>query len=554
MLKGIIIPTVIAFFISLTISIIISILFPSITAIWLSMIVVLITSTCVSCVLYFMLTKPLLHYLDLSVKLVTGGAASRDEKLLKENSLASKAYLQLKDSLEKTSETVREVSEKGSEVAIAAATVSFTSDKLKEQMHKEVEWIEGIRDSAEHIMLIVTESGEITTDTYSSALKTYDSSQKGLQAIQQAVEQMNSTDQQAQQTSKHVSSLAEKSEQIQQITAVISGIAEQTNLLALNAAIEAARAGEQGRGFAVVADEVRNLAHKTTTATEEIGQMISEVGDSVKEAEKTMNWLSKSIADSALKTSDTGEQLEQISSQAKGMQQLVKKIDNAMATNVAQVGDITTSITKVSLQLQDTENQVMDVSTEATGLSTTAEKILGHTLGMDVDTIHGQIAKISRNTARKIGELFENAIKCNEISTTDLFDKNYIPIKGTDPIKHSTKYDKFTDKVLPGIQEPILNNNSEIAYAGAVDVNGYFPTHNKKYSQALTGNYEQDLVNNRTKRIFDDPTGSRCGAHQERFLVQTYKRDTGEIMHDMSAPIFVNGKHWGGFRIGYQAK
>jgi len=501
-----------------------------------------------------MLTKPLQHYVDLSVKLVSGGITAADEKLLNENSLVSKSYSQLKDNLGKTSETVREVSEKGSEVAIAAATVSFTSDKLNQQMHKEVEWIEGIRDAAEHIMLIVTESGEITADAYSSALKTFDLSQKGLQAVQQAVDQMNSTDQQAQQTSKHVSSLAEKSEQIQQITTVISGIAEQTNLLALNAAIEAARAGEQGRGFAVVADEVRNLAHKTTTATEEIGHMISEVGDSVKDAEKTMNLLSQSIADGAVKTSDTGEQLEQISNQAKDMQQLVKKIDNAMATNVAQVGDITTSITKVSLQLQDTENQVKDVSTEAFGLSSTAEKILGHTLGMDVDTIHGQIAKISRDTAKEIGELFENAINRNEISTTDLFDKNYIPISGTDPLKHSTKFDKFTDRVLPGIQEPILKNNSEIAYAGAVDVNGYFPTHNNKFSQALTGNYEQDLVNNRTKRIFDDPTGSRCGAHQERFLLQTYKRDTGEIMHDMSTPIFVNGKHWGGFRIGYQAK
>ena len=91
-------------------------------------------------------------------------------------------------------------------------------------------------------------------------------------------------------------------------------------------------------------------------------------------------------------------------------------------------------------------------------------------------------------------------------------------------------------------------------YAGAVDVNGYFPTHNQIYCQQLTGNVEHDMVHSRTKRIFDDPTGRRCGLHTEKFLLQTYKRDTGEVMHDVSAPIFVHGKHWGGFRIGFKAQ
>jgi len=93
----------------------------------------------------------------------------------------------------------------------------------------------------------------------------------------------------------------------------------------------------------------------------------------------------------------------------------------------------------------------------------------------------------------------------------------------------------------------------QLAYAGAVDNNGYFPTHNKKFSQPLTGDYDTDLVNNRTKRIFSDRTGKRCGANTKPFLLQTYKRDTGEVMHDLSVPIYVNGKHWGGFRVGYRS-
>lgn len=106
---------------------------------------------------------------------------------------------------------------------------------------------------------------------------------------------------------------------------------------------------------------------------------------------------------------------------------------------------------------------------------------------------------------------------------------------------------------MPSIQEPILVTMPHLAYAGAVDDNGYFPTHNKKFSQPLTGNYETDLLNNRTKRIFSDRTGSRCGSNTKPFLLQTYQRDTGEVMHDLSVPIYVNGRHWGGFRIGYRS-
>ncbi len=78
------------------------------------------------------------------------------------------------------------------------------------------------------------------------------------------------------------------------------------------------------------------------------------------------------------------------------------------------------------------------------------------------------------------------------------------------------------------------------------------PTHNRRFSQPLTGDEKIDLLGNRTKRIFDDPVGKRVGAHELPFLLQTYRRDTGEIMHDVSAPIYVNGRHWGGFRIGYR--
>ncbi len=98
----------------------------------------------------------------------------------------------------------------------------------------------------------------------------------------------------------------------------------------------------------------------------------------------------------------------------------------------------------------------------------------------------------------------------------------------------------------------MLDRYKEVTYAIACDTKGYVPTHNKRYSQPLTGDETRDMAGNRTKRIFADPVGKRCGEHEAPFLLQTYRRDTGEIMHDISSPIYVKGRHWGGFRIGYR--
>jgi methyl-accepting chemotaxis protein len=134
----------------------------------------------------------------------------------------------------------------------------------------------------------------------------------------------------------------------------------------------------------------------------------------------------------------------------------------------------------------------------------------------------------------------------------DLFDNNYQPILNSKPQKYKTRFDSFTDQAFIPAQEQLLDSYKWIVYAISCDRKGYVPTHNRVFSQPLTGNAKVDFVNNRTKRIFDDPVGKRCGDHELPFLLQTYRRDTGEIMHDISAPVYVGGQHWGGFRIGYK--
>ena len=166
--------------------------------------------------------------------------------------------------------------------------------------------------------------------------------------------------------------------------------------------------------------------------------------------------------------------------------------------------------------------------------------------------MHEQMRAIAVRTSSEVGKTLENAVKQGQLTKDELFDRDYQPIPNTDPKKYRTRFDELTDKLLPPIQEPLLEQCPSVVYAGAVDNNGYFPTHNKRFAQPLTGNREVDLAHNRTKRIFEDRVGKICGSHTEPAKLQSYRRDTGELMFDVSAPILVFGEHWGGFRVGYR--
>lgn len=152
--------------------------------------------------------------------------------------------------------------------------------------------------------------------------------------------------------------------------------------------------------------------------------------------------------------------------------------------------------------------------------------------------------------ARMMERLLEEQIASGRFTVADIFDTNYVPIPGTDPQKYHTKYDTHLDKVILTIEDEFLKDD-QLVFAVLVDKNGYLPTHNSRYSKPLTGNKEADKVGNRTKRLFNDPVGLKAAQNQTELLKQVYARDTGEKMWDISAPVIVQGKHWGGFRIGF---
>jgi hypothetical protein len=162
-------------------------------------------------------------------------------------------------------------------------------------------------------------------------------------------------------------------------------------------------------------------------------------------------------------------------------------------------------------------------------------------------------ARVSaRIGARQFGDVLDAAIDGGALTVNDAFDRQYVPIKGYDwgdKPKFHTRYDSLIEPAVLVFQDAFLEQE-DFVYAVGVDENGYLPTHNTRFQKPLTGDPQKDLSGNRTKRMFNDPVGIAAAKNREPGHLQRYARDTGEIMWDVSSPVYVKGKHWGGFRIG----
>lgn len=450
-------------------------------------------------------------------------------------------------------ESAANIESQSSRIAIGSASVSFFIDRVNRFFQEQVEntkeiasRVSNLEDANHKVLNLSDEVSEIITQSEQEA-------SNSIKVLHEVTTQQQGLGDKIAHTSHLMQELRDNAGSISNIVETINQLAEQTNMLALNAAIEAARAGEQGRGFAVVADEVRNLAKRTTDATQGIESVLNQI-----------NQKSQDSVEAITKVSESGDAMSQLVQQtATRLDESMQSIQNArtsmnvLNSSIESTKQDSLGISQIAndlfLSIESHTGQLQEVSDKAFEVSHQTESIFRALGDYEIDSKHHLVKTLAIQCAAKIGLLLEKAIDDGKFTQQQVFDTHYKELPNTTPPKYSTAYDKFTDIHFPNIQEPILALNAFIIYAGAVDINGYFPTHNKCFSKPLSGNYEQDLLHSRTKRLFNDPTGIRCAKNTEIFLLQTYKRDTGEIMHDLSAPILVKGKHWGGFRIGYTA-
>ncbi len=244
------------------------------------------------------------------------------------------------------------------QLSSAAAQLFQASEEVSASAREQSEAASSMAAAMEEMTVSIDQVGENAKEAHAISIQSGDHSQEGTVVIHNAAQEMRQIAQAVQSSSSIIEELGRQSDQITSIVKTIKEIADQTNLLALNAAIEAARAGEQGRGFAVVADEVRKLAERTSSSTQEIGETIGKIQAGTRDAVASMEQGVSQVENGVELANQAGESINQIRDGALRVTQVVNDITTSIREQGSTSSDIAQSIERIARMSEDSSNAI----------------------------------------------------------------------------------------------------------------------------------------------------------------------------------------------------
>ena len=268
------------------------------------------------------------------------------------------------DSVNFTTDELRKlviaVSTAAQQVSKATAEAGSITKKLLVAAQRQSEEINQAGDAVELMTTSIREVDASASRSAEAARQTLVVTSQGTTAVQNSIAGMDGIREQIQETSKRIKRLGESSQEIGEIVDLISDITEQTNVLALNAAIQAASAGEAGRGFSVVAEEVQRLAERSADATKQIGQLVKAIQNDTHDAVAAMEITTQGVVEGARLADNAGQSLREIEQTTHELASLVNSISvsTQMQTEMArELADVTKQILEITEQTSDGTNR-----------------------------------------------------------------------------------------------------------------------------------------------------------------------------------------------------
>ncbi len=277
-------------------------------------------------------------------------------------------------------DTIRQVAQSSGDVSSAATMLDTATEHMATGVEEAAMQVNSVAAASEEMSKTSSEIAHNCVVAVKSSEKASESANAGEKIITETIDVMNRINDRVRSSAKIIENLGQRSDQIGEIVGLINDVADQTNLLALNAAIEAARAGEHGRGFAVVADEVRKLAERTSEATNEIRETIQSMQAETKKAVISMEEGVNDVDKGTTEAAKSGDALKDILSQINKVTAEINQIAVSAEEETATTNEIASSIQQISEVMQETARRIQqnaEASAKLAGLSKRMNEMVG---------------------------------------------------------------------------------------------------------------------------------------------------------------------------------
>jgi methyl-accepting chemotaxis protein len=456
---------------------------------------------------------------------------------------------------EVTEHAIRAVARDCGSLSIECSDVAGYVEDVSKRIAEHTKMLDGLEDVMTRLL---TDQARVADSTDEARLLSEQARTKleaGRAAIDGTISGFKGLTELVVQLGERMAGFATAMNQVQTVSSTIETIARKTNMLALNATIEAARAGDAGRSFAVVAAEVKKLAHDTRAATSQIALTIGEL---TREAGAVTSEIKTGVERSRAAQAGFG----QISETVAEVTEIVSMVDRQTEGIAHSTSLIQTSVDRVKAGLSDFAGDARDNG----GQLVKAQKRLSHLEMMSntmLDTLANSGAEIddtpmilmAQEAMRAIVETVEKGIDRGEIALEAALDRNYVLIEGSNPPQYENGFADFAAAYVQPILDRFKAREPRIIGSAITNVDGYLPTHLSERAQTPGPDPVWNDAHCRNKRIFMDEQ-TRLAIESERpAMLMTYRMELGDRyipVKNVFVPIFFKGRRWGNFELAYR--